>query len=386
VKGPLTTNTRKTSKNTYSLFAGLLNHYIVSKYKPLLPRVLVFAVTYLCNSRCMMCNIWKKGNVSELTAEQYHKLFGNRLFRCIEHVNLTGGEPTLRKDLSQIVADLHQQMPRLRKITIPTNGLAARSVRVLEEIVSFCNAVGLTVTIRVSLDGMGRIHDRIRNVKDAYQKTVESIDAFISMKQHYVFNLGINTVVSRENINGLLDIKNFAEEKELDISFVLPCFTETFFENISLENEISMKNEQKAIFIRFLEDEIGKIPLLDSNRVYYDQIIKKLRDNAQRIMPCPFTEQGIMVDAAGDIYYCQNSKRLGNALEISASQIYLDKNNLAYRNDVIRNVCPGCMNSCMVGFGLRTQIPQFIWHLVKSKFGARRTIGQDSRTIRIRQD
>jgi MoaA/NifB/PqqE/SkfB family radical SAM enzyme len=53
-----------------------------------LPNDFVIAVTYQCNSRCRMCNIWKMEKTPELALANYEKLPDQ-----IEEVNLSGGEP-----------------------------------------------------------------------------------------------------------------------------------------------------------------------------------------------------------------------------------------------------------------------------------------------------
>ncbi|MBT4071635.1 MAG: radical SAM protein, partial [Candidatus Magasanikbacteria bacterium] len=51
----------------------------------------VLGVTYNCNSRCTMCNIWKIKNSPELPVKEYEKLP-----RSLRDINISGGEPFLR--------------------------------------------------------------------------------------------------------------------------------------------------------------------------------------------------------------------------------------------------------------------------------------------------
>src|ERR1700736_597897 len=52
--------------------------------------------TFRCNSRCQMCYIWKNPTEPklEVTAQTLSKLPGG-----FDNLNLSGGEPTLRRDL-----------------------------------------------------------------------------------------------------------------------------------------------------------------------------------------------------------------------------------------------------------------------------------------------
>ena len=65
---------------------------------------LTVITTYRCNSHCSMCYIWKYPTDpgEEVNAEDLKKLPGG-----FDNLNITGGEPTLRKDLSELVETLH---------------------------------------------------------------------------------------------------------------------------------------------------------------------------------------------------------------------------------------------------------------------------------------
>ena len=51
------------------------------------PREATIAITYRCNLKCSMCNIWKQPAGEELPAEEYRKLPSS-----IGLVNITGGD------------------------------------------------------------------------------------------------------------------------------------------------------------------------------------------------------------------------------------------------------------------------------------------------------
>ncbi|HEX2698123.1 MAG TPA: radical SAM protein, partial [Anaerolineales bacterium] len=68
-----------------------------------LPVVLNLPITDNCNSRCVMCDVWKNKSSGELSAEELGRILCDPLFKHIEHVGVSGGEPTLRADLVQLV-------------------------------------------------------------------------------------------------------------------------------------------------------------------------------------------------------------------------------------------------------------------------------------------
>jgi len=83
-------------------------------------------VTYRCNARCRMCNIWKHPTKpdEEIKPETLEKL--PRLDFC----NVTGGEPFLRDDILDIVDVIKKKSNR---VVISTNGyLTDRILKVAE--------------------------------------------------------------------------------------------------------------------------------------------------------------------------------------------------------------------------------------------------------------
>lgn len=69
-----------------------------------------FITTYRCNAHCEMCQIWKK-------RKEIHKEIGaeilEKLPNGLKKINISGGEPGLRKDLLDIVSVIHKNVKKL---------------------------------------------------------------------------------------------------------------------------------------------------------------------------------------------------------------------------------------------------------------------------------
>ena len=85
--------------------------------------------------------------------------------------NLTGGEPFMRTDLPDIVSALYRKCDR---IVINTNGLLDK------RIIELCKAFP-KVGIRISIDGKGDIHDRIRGVSNNYDRAMHTLETLWKM-------------------------------------------------------------------------------------------------------------------------------------------------------------------------------------------------------------
>src|SRR5262245_66004521 len=119
-----------------------------------------------------MCNNWTRGNRKEdMTLAQLEQVFDNRFWGAIENLNISGGEPTTRNDLPEMVELFQRRLPRLRKVGINTTGLTLhRAIPQLSRIVKFCADKELLFSARVSIDGIGDIHNQVRPVRRGVKK------------------------------------------------------------------------------------------------------------------------------------------------------------------------------------------------------------------------
>ena len=76
-----------------------------------MPFKLTFILTYRCDCRCRMCNIWQRKVENEMTAEEIERFF--RKNRGFAWVNLSGGEIFTRPDLSDIARSVVARNPDL---------------------------------------------------------------------------------------------------------------------------------------------------------------------------------------------------------------------------------------------------------------------------------
>jgi len=104
-----------------------------------------------------------------LSIQELERILSDSIFRRMEYVIVSGGEPTLRDDLAEVVLLMLQKMPGLRKISIPTNGIATnKCVSHFPEIAKACIEHDVLLSVGVSLDGVDEIYERVRGVEGGY--------------------------------------------------------------------------------------------------------------------------------------------------------------------------------------------------------------------------
>jgi MoaA/NifB/PqqE/SkfB family radical SAM enzyme len=275
--------------------------------KPLaLPMNLTISVSYRCNSRCKTCNVWQRPN-DDFTLEEYEKTFAS-IGHAAYWFTFSGGEPTLRKDLPEMV-ELAYRYCRPGIINIPTNGIQdkiipARIERVLQA------APTSEVIINLSLDGVGEKHDIVRGVKGNFERAMRTYAGLKALKSRYKnFTLGVHTVISNFNIDEFDNIYNFVHNELKPDSFI----TEIAEERVELDTVgmgITPPVNKYEPVINRLQDDIRKTEFNGVSRItqafrdrYYD-IVKRTLVEKRQIIPCLAGIASAQIAPNGDVWTC----------------------------------------------------------------------------------
>jgi MoaA/NifB/PqqE/SkfB family radical SAM enzyme len=336
----------------------LANTLVVSKFKAIRPTVLIYNCTWVCDAKCEMCNNWKHGDrKSDMTLAQLEPAMAQPFWGAIENLNISGGEPTTRNDLPEMVEMFQRHLPRMRKIGINTTGLTPhRAIPMLTRIVEFCAKHDLLISARVSLDGIGDIHDQVRHVKRGFDKACETIEAMQALSQrHPHFQFGIAATIFATNIDDAQNILAWARTKKLDVVFNMLRFTDAMLNNKELEEKIGFHEREEEFMRTFFLDRVGEESVLSGQAFLYLHYADMIANGYKRTMPCPFQSQGLLLNPNGDLHYCENSQKIGNVLDDPADVLYFKAENLMHREQLKKQVCPTCLSPCQVNVGAMKQ-------------------------------
>lgn len=160
-----------------------------------LPRAAYLLLTWKCNLRCVMCNVWKEDRYPHLDTTEFLGLI--RRLPPLDVVKISGGEPFLRDDVPRLVAEI-QRVVRPHYLQVVSNGtLRDRMV----EFVRKCGRPGLH--LRISVEGRGETHDRLRGRKGCFEKTLATLEALLPYKRKLGFSLGLNYHLTPETAEDL---------------------------------------------------------------------------------------------------------------------------------------------------------------------------------------
>jgi MoaA/NifB/PqqE/SkfB family radical SAM enzyme len=347
----------------------LANTFVVSKLKPIRPTVLIYNCTFVCDARCQMCGNWKRGDrKSDMSLDELDRVMHHPFWGAIENLNISGGEPTTRNDLPEMVELFQRRLPRLRKIGINTTGLTPhRAVPMLTRIVKFCAEHNLPLSMRVSLDGVGEIHNQIRKVKRGFDKAGETINAMQALAaEHANFQFGIAATIFATNLEDAQNILAWSRERHLDVVFNMLRFTDNMLGNRDLEEQIGFKKREEEFMRQFFLERVQEESVLSGQSFMYLHYADMIANGYIRTMPCPFRSQGLLLNPDGVLFYCENSKPLGNVLDASAESIYFDAAHIAERATFEETICKNCLSPCQVNVGAMKQVVPYAKFLMRA--------------------
>ena len=166
------------------------------------PVLVHFEVTLRCNARCGFCDYWKT-DADERASELKSYADAARFFNPML-VTWTGGEPTLRRDLETLVAEVNGAI-RLKYVTLITHGAMLSADRAQ----SLWDA-GVH-QFNISLDYLDERHDRARAAFPGWRRRFSR--PFRPCRRAGIDNVRFNTVIKHDNLDQIVPIVRYAREE-----------------------------------------------------------------------------------------------------------------------------------------------------------------------------
>ncbi|MGD8623346.1 MAG: radical SAM protein [Anaerolineae bacterium] len=337
--------------------------------RPFPPKTLVLYVTYRCNSRCVMCGIWRRGDdypqAGELLPHQLAGILNDRLFADVEHLNINGGEPSLRHDLADLVQVAIEKLPRLRWISMSSNGLLARRlVPQVKRIARAGASADIPVSLALSLHGVADISDRVFGIPGAFEKQVAALEALQALARDGQLRLTLHCVISEANAGHLGELLDWSRARGLPIQFALGEVRERFL-NQDVADQMVLSDQSRAGVVHFLRALSQEKRLSNPSAFRYHHLADMLQSGARRTLSCHYAMGGVILGSRGELYYCPHSRVLGSGRDRPAGDVYYDAQNLDYRRSVLfRKKCPHCPPYTFNLWELEKDVARYIKFLI----------------------
>jgi len=252
------------------------------------PVLVHFEVTLRCNAHCGFCDYWKT-DPSARALELKSYADAARYFNPML-VTFTGGEPTLRRDLEAVVAEVDGAI-RLKYITLITHGAmltADRGQSLWDAGVNQFN---------ISLDYLDTRHDDARGIPGLSAKILAVIP---DMQVRGIDNIRFNTVIKNDNLDQILPIVRRAAELGVGVNFSI--YTDAKNGNQDYLIRDRERAELDDVVVQLLAFKRRRRGVITNSDYYLEQLPRYVRGELTE--PCQSGIRTIHVDPAGQVKRC----------------------------------------------------------------------------------
>lgn len=352
-----------------SFIKGPTTHLIPSFFKAKLryrrlPSALTLFVTNRCNLRCRHCGICRSEGISvekEMGLNDYQKIF-RKAKNIFASIKITGGEPTLRDDLAQIIASAAKD-GGIKYATLFTNGTHLSCLQqALEEVMESC---GIKINIQVSVDGDEQLHDEIRGKKGAYADVIKAMKMLSDIRKNYprrILRLSAATCIMRENEHNFMYIANMVRSYGFEHVVSFPRSNRLHVFNIGNDWKSDYYPVRHCFFDA--EEMAARLKMVDAilwrgrdmslfkkiNKITLETMVEVLKTKKPK-SPCYSGRADLIVYPDGDVARCEMLKSGANVADYDhdiRSLILSDR----YRNYLKNTDSCWCLHDCAIGLSI----------------------------------
>ncbi len=337
-----------------------MDNYSNSKY-PL--HTLFFEVTSRCNALCDHCGSrCTAGKRDELSSQDFKKVldsvaenFGTKAIM----LNITGGEPLMRKDLFEITGYADSLGFKW--------GLVTNGMLITDEVISKMKETHMS-TITISLDGMKKTHEEFRHVPGCFDRIISAIEKL--KDSDFIEHIQVTFIATKNNIYELPEVYRLLSMLGIDslrISGIDPIGRAKDNEQLMLSRE-----EYLYLFDFMKKHRTLPLPVVWSCTHYFGNTENTI-DPTGKKFKCDTGIHVASVLSNGDIFGCPNIPRRkeliqGNVLKDDFCEVW--KNNFEFYRNPNRTKAKQCeeceywkycKGDSFHTFDFETNTPQFCY-------------------------
>ena len=308
---------RKVSQYT-NLAVGVLDRIV----RPRVSKVTI-PVTYDCNQKCKTCDIWKINKedpslrAKEVAVEEFGKFLQvNRLL----WVALTGGEPFLRKDMSNL---LEEALTHCSLVSVTTNGFDW--AKLTQDVgLGLSRSRDSLLAVNVSFEGPQDIHDMVTGTEGSYRRALSTLKALRALGNPRL-RVGVSYTTSSYNEGRFLD---FVQEMGRDfpglnaLTYGIGQDSPSYYQDSLHRVKVAPQEEEvRQVVNMALPSFKGYSPFTWVGRKYLEGLVNGRRPK------CVAGTYSLMLDPYWNVYPCMffcPSTPVGNLREVDFDLRKLD--------------------------------------------------------------
>ncbi len=311
-------------------------------------------LTYACNLRCRMCNVWNVyGNdrlmpKKEMSVEELvDYIEESRILRRTSGVVISGGEPFLKRGFQDLCIYFLTHFPNIRTGILSNLYHGELIIRKLKDLASYINRLW----IGTSLDGLAELHNNTRGVRDAFLHFQSSLK-MLNMTFPEL-PIVVNYTLTTDNYRGIYETHRFCRERNLDLSIQFPVpwkGAEVFTFNEEQLKDIEMQ------LVQIMEDAVRDYEShkmddkgLMAKLYYLSGLMDYQRDPRRVFKRCVAGRRFTAISPEGKIYFCPILKNMivGDLRDKPFDEIWSGRKAQALRRKIDKGFCD-CWLNCTI--------------------------------------
>lgn len=324
-------------------YVGFGAQILRSRRGALRPFKLTWSLTDRCDCRCMGCLIWQKKNEREFTPDEISEVL--RAAPSVRWLNLTGGEPTMRADLLEVIEAAHGALPGLSVLDFPTTGQQVD--RVLEVAHGVARLGIPRFYITCSVEGPPELHDELRGRPGAFDNMVNTYRGLRALPGVQPY-LGM-TLTDRnvDQVEATLDaVRAHVPDTDWgDLHFNVYTQSAHYYGNT--ESDVQAPSALGVAIEKAHAARRRWASPTDRIEEAWLRLLPRYLETGRSPLPCQAMRAGIFIGTGGDVHPCTvYSRVLGNLREASLYDILDGAEAKAAHEVVVADGCPGCWSPC----------------------------------------
>src|SRR5215813_12980268 len=328
------------------------------------PPFVILFINSICNMKCEHCFYWQSLNSpDDLTFDEIVDL--SKQLGRIENLNLSGGEPFLRKEFGAICQQFIRQN-EVKEIYVPSNGyFTEKTVAHIRETLQEKSL--RLFAVELSLDGMQEFHDRFRATKNSFKRAMETYDALEALQREDP-RLQIHAIstATADNMDEIRRLTTFLFERCPKMTHHNLALIRGDRKNPSLQGPKLTEYEALYTYIKRLwapreQGRYGSIvePMLQWAKV-------KTAQEQRQVIPCRAGVLSVVIYHNGEVSVCEQHAPLGNIRQRSFQEIWYSEEARRLRASIRAKECY-CTNEIFLWPSITFQPRQ----LLRAMTGAR---------------
>ena len=301
------------------------------------PPFLILFINSICNMKCEHCFYWQNLNRrDDLSRDEIFALSDS--LGQIENLNLSGGEPFLRKEFAEICRRFIQRN-KVRQIYVPTNGwYTEKTVREVRETLKEKSLE--LFAVELSLDGTAEFHDHFRASPGSFERAMRTYDALVEVQRQDP-RLRIHSISTATDVN--------MDEIQRLTTYLFERCPRMDHHNLAIIRGDRKNRSLQGPNLRRYQDLYSYIRRLWASRESgrYGSIVEPMLQWAKvqtvhrqtQVVPCLAGRLSAVVYANGDVSVCEIHQPLGNLRRNSFWEIWTSEEAQKLRNSIGRKDC-----------------------------------------------